>query len=72
MMGVLVIDGVGARVDSLGEVAFDLYHRRMTLTSALPKTVPLSREAKRAQSVDPLLRMLLRLPVLICSSIRYE
>jgi hypothetical protein len=52
-MGVLMIDSVGAWADGLGEVALDFYHRRMTLASALPKTVPLSREAKRAQSVDP-------------------
>lgn len=61
MMGVMMIDSVGARLDGLVEVAFDFYHRRMALGSDLPKTASAVKEPRRASSIDPPFRTRLSL-----------
>jgi hypothetical protein len=55
MMGVLMIDNVGARLDGLVEVAHDFYYRRMTVASDFAKSTLVEREAKQETRVDPLL-----------------
>lgn len=57
MMGIMMIDGVGARLDGLVEVAYDFYYRRMTISSDVPKVGSAVKESKRASSLDPPLRM---------------
>ena len=70
IMGVMMIDNVGARLDGLVEVAFEFYNRRMTLGSELPKTA--AKEPRKASSVDPPFRMHLSYCPLIHSSVFYE
>ena len=57
MVGVLMIDGVGARVDGWLEAVNDFYHLRMTLGTDLQKSVAVGRDAKRILAVDPPLRI---------------
>jgi len=71
-MGVMMIDNVGARLDGLVEVAFEFYHRRMTLASDLPKTASAVKEPRKASSVDPPFRMHLSYCSLIRSPLFYE
>jgi hypothetical protein len=72
IMGVMMIDNVGARLDGLVEVAFEFYNRRMTLASELPKTASAAKEPRKASSVDPPFRMHLSYCPLIRSSVFYE
>lgn len=57
MMGVLTIDGVGARLDDWVDVAFDFYYRRMTLASDLSKTSPVQKGVLHGRRTDPPLGM---------------
>lgn len=72
MMGIVMIDGVGARLDGLVDVAFDFYHQRMTHSSDLPKAGSPIKEVKRTPSLDPPLRMSYILILLMRSSLFYR
>ena len=69
MMGVMMIDNVGARLDGLVEVAFDFYNRRMPFGPGLSKTTSAIKEPRRASSVDPPFRRSLSYTWLIDSSV---
>lgn len=62
MMGIVMIEGVGARLDGLVDVPLDFYHQRMTNSI---------KEVKRIPSLDPPLRTSYILMLLTRSSLFY-